>query len=296
MSSVKRVVYLGTPEIAVPPLRALVESGIEVALVVTGADKRRGRGKELSPSPVKAAAIELGLPVAHDPHDLLGVEAELGVVVAYGRIIKPEVLDHVDLVNIHFSLLPRWRGAAPLERAILAGDDVTGVCLMEIAEELDAGGVYASTEVPIGPDDDLVVLRDKLTHAGVELLISTLSSGLGAPEPQAGEITWAHKLSADDFRLDWTRSAAELGRIVRLGRAHTTFRGKRFRIHAAAVVPEDRVAPAGELERTRVACGTGQLELINVQPEGKPRMPVADWLNGAQLRPGDALGLQDVGA
>jgi len=284
-------VYLGTPQIAVPPLRALVEAGFDVPLVVTGVDKRRGRGKELSPSPVKAAALELGLPVAHDPRDVLDVKADLGVVVAYGRIIKLDVLEHLELVNIHFSLLPRWRGAAPLERAILAGDDVTGVCLMEIAEELDAGGVYARREVSIGPTDDLDALRTKLTAAGVDLLVTTLHDGLGEPEPQDGEVTWAHKLSSDDFVLDWTRSADELNRIVRLGRAHTTFRGKRFRVHEANVLdPSDPPGAPGELTGTQVSCGTGVLELVTVQPEGKPRIAATDWLNGAQLRAGDALG------
>lgn len=291
----RRLVYMGTPEVAVPPLEALVRAGFEIELVVTNADKRRGRGKELSPSPVKAAALELGLPVSHDPNDVLSVEADLGVVVAYGRIIKPDVLAHLDLVNIHFSLLPRWRGAAPLERAVLAGDTVTGVCLMEIAEELDAGGVYARAEVPIGANDTLDELRDKLVVAGSELLVDQLQVGLGPAEPQEGEVTWAHKLSNDDFVLDWNRSAAELHRIVRLGRAHTLFRGKRFRVYEAQILEASTVeavtplAP-GALDGATVTCGEGQLQLLTVQPEGKPRMAADDWVNGAQLKsvqPGD---------
>jgi len=138
-----RLVYLGTPDMAVPPLRALHDAGHDIALVVSGADKRRGRGGATSPSPVKAVALELGLPVTADPDDVLAVAADLGVVVAYGRIIRPHVLAHLPMVNLHFSLLPRWRGAAPVERAILAGDDRTGVCVMAVEETLDTGGVYA---------------------------------------------------------------------------------------------------------------------------------------------------------
>ena len=142
-----RLVYLGTPEMAVPSLRALVDAGHEIVLVVTGVDKRRGRGGDLSPSPVKAAALELGLPVSHDVDDVLDVVerrgAELGVVVAFGRIIKPHVLEAVPMINGHFSLLPRWRGAAPVERALLAGDEVTGVWVRALEETLVTGVVYA---------------------------------------------------------------------------------------------------------------------------------------------------------
>ena len=150
-----RLVFLGTPEMAVPPLRALVEAGHDVVGVVTRADTRRGRGGAHSPSPVKAAAEALGIPVGHDPDDVLdavAAGAELGVVVAYGRIIKPHLLDAIPMVNLHFSLLPRWRGAAPVERAILAGDPETGVGVMRVEEGLDTGGIYAEARVPIAPD------------------------------------------------------------------------------------------------------------------------------------------------
>ena len=141
-----KLVFLGTPDMAVPPLRALVDAGHEVVLVVTRADKRRGRGGATTPSPVKAAALELGLTVTHQVDDVLGAAeqgAELGVVVAFGQIIKPHVLAALPMINLHFSLLPRWRGAAPVERAMLAGDDLTGVCVMRVEEGLDTGGVYA---------------------------------------------------------------------------------------------------------------------------------------------------------
>ena len=174
-----RLAYLGTPEMAVPPLRALVAAGHEVVLVVTRADRRRGRGSAASPSPVKAAALELGIPVTDDIEQLLGIDAELGVVVAYGRIIKPHVLAHLPMVNVHFSLLPRWRGAAPVERALLAGDDVTGVCIMDVEEGLDTGGVHARRELPIGPTTTADDLRRDLVAIGTELLLDVLSRPLG---------------------------------------------------------------------------------------------------------------------
>src|SRR6185436_14809423 len=133
------------------------------------------------PSPVKAAAVELGIPVTSDVDEAVAVGAELGVVVAFGRIIKPHVLDALPMVNLHFSLLPRWRGAAPVERAILAGDEVTGVCVMDVEEGLDTGGVYACEEVPIAPDDTAATLRARLVDVGTGLLVRTLREGLGEP-------------------------------------------------------------------------------------------------------------------
>jgi methionyl-tRNA formyltransferase len=237
---------------------------------------------------VKTAAIELGLPVSEDPDDLVDLGADLGVVVAYGRIIRPHVLAALPMVNIHFSLLPRWRGAAPVERALLAGDDVTGVCLMEVAEELDAGGVFARAEVPIGPEDTLSSLRDSLVDEGTQLLVQALADGLGEPEPQQGEVVYAEKLSAEDLHLDWSRPAAELHRVVRVGGAWTTFRGKRLKVHAARPFAGAAGDP-GALDGVRVATGDGSLELVEVQPEGKGRQPAEAWANGARLQPDDRL-------
>ncbi|MEL7157438.1 MAG: methionyl-tRNA formyltransferase, partial [Actinomycetota bacterium] len=198
----RRLVYLGTPDMAVPPLQALHEAGFDIALVVTRIDKRRGRGSGTSPSPVKAAALELGLPVSHDLDEATSVGADLGVVVAYGRLIPVAVLARLAMVNIHFSLLPRWRGAAPVERALLAGDEITGVCLMEVAEGLDTGAVYARRELTIG-DDDLATLQARLVDVGAELLVEELGRGLAPPTPQQGEPTHAAKLTTDDLRLDF---------------------------------------------------------------------------------------------
>ena len=298
-----RLVYMGTPEIAVRPLEALVEAGHDVALVVTNPDRRRGRGKELMPTPVKAAAERLALRVTHEIDDVLEVDADLGVVVAYGHIIRNHILDALPLVNIHFSLLPRWRGAAPLERAILAGDEVTGVCLMQIAEALDEGDVYARREVPVG-NATLDELRLRLVDASCDLLVESLERGFATPEPQVGEPVYARKIKPEEHRLDFTRTTEELMRVVRLGRAFTTLDGKRFRIHTAAATTggadelgdsdqtDEIAATPGEfsLERQAIATDDGWLFLDRVQPEGKQAVAAADWLRGARLASGTVFG------
>ncbi len=286
------------------PLQALHADGFEIALVVTRADARRGRGASLSPSPVKAAAIELGLPVSHRVDDVLDVGADLGVVVAFGRIIKPHVLDAVPMVNLHFSLLPRWRGAAPVERAILAGDAWTGVCLMDVEEGLDTGGVRAETELAIGHDETADELRARLVEAGTSLLRHALRTGLYPATPQEGETTYAAKIEPDELRLDWDRTAIELHRVVRVGGAFTWFRGKRLKVWRSHVVDSDTTramrddgelvdSPSpGTLIGSGVVTGDGVLGLIEVQPEGKGRMPAEAWQRGLQPAPGadDRLG------
>lgn len=263
-----RLVYLGTPAMAVPPLEALVEAGHDIALVVTGADKRRGRGSGTSPSPVKAAAQRLGLPVSHHVDDVLDQQAELGVVVAFGRIVKPHVLAELPMVNLHFSLLPRWRGAAPVERALLAGDETTGVCVMAVEEGLDTGGVYAVEEVPIGPTTTADELRRTLVDVGTGLLVDTLAEGLGEPVPQTGEPTYAAKIEPEELRIDWTAPVERIDRLIRLGGAWTTFRGTRVKVHGARIVD-------------------GAMVPTVVQPEGKPRMAYDAWRNGARPAPGE---------
>ena len=272
-----KLVYLGTPEMAVPPLRAVAAAGHEVLLVVTGADKRRGRRGEPTPSPVKAAATQLGLRVTHDIADVHAVadRAELGVVVAFGKIIKPDILDALRMINVHFSLLPRWRGAAPVERALLAGDEETGVCIMAVEEGLDTGGVYAREVVPIGPRDTAAELRSTLVEVGSRLLVETLdrplASWIDAPEPQAGPATYAEKFSAADFEIDWDAPVEEIDRLIRVGGAWTTFRGRRLKIHGA------------ELD-------DGRLVPTRVQPEGKPAMDFDAWRNGARPVAGELFG------
>ena len=263
-----KLVYLGTPQMAVPPLEALVAAGHEVDLVVTNPDRRRGRGGATSPSPVKAAAERLGLSVAHDVDDVLDVGAELGVVVAFGQLIRPHVLAELDFVNLHFSLLPRWRGAAPVERALLAGDQVTGVCVMALEEGLDTGPVYTRAEVAIGPTTTADELRATLVEVGAELLVDTLAQPLATPVPQEGTPTYARKITPAELRIDWSASAAEIDRLVRLGGAWTTFRGRRVKIHESRLVD-------------------GAIEPLVVQPEGKARIAFDAWRNGAQPSAGE---------
>jgi methionyl-tRNA formyltransferase len=269
-------------------LRAVVADGHDVRLVVTRADKRRGRGGTLMPSPVKAAAQDLGLPVTDRVDDVIDAGAELGVVVAFGRLIKPHVLDALPMVNVHFSLLPRWRGAAPLERAILAGDAETGVCLMELEEGLDTGPVYVCSRLGIGAEETAAELRARLVDAGTDLLIDSLRTGLGTPTPQEGEPTYADKIDPAEHHIDWTRRAEAIHRVIRIGDAWTTFRGKRLKILRARLL-ENGLAP-GAFDDVRVGAGDGALELVEVQPEGKGPMAAADWRNGARPQPDERLG------
>lgn len=288
--------FLGTPAAAVPSLRALVAGGFEVGLVVSQPDRRRGRGGAVGPSPVKAAALELGLPVTDRVDDVRDVGADLGVVVAFGEILRADLLEAVPMVNVHFSLLPRWRGAAPVERALLAGDEVTGVCVMDVVEELDAGGVHAREEVGIDDDVTAEELTADLAEVGAGLLIAALTGGLGEARPQEGEVTYAHKIRPADLLLDWARPAADLHRVVRVGGAWTTFRDGRFRVWGARVLPGDVVdgATPGSLlvvdGTPVVATGDGVLALDEVQPEGRARTAGPAWANGARLSGDEVLG------
>ena len=244
------------------------------------------------PTPVKAAALRLGLAVSERVDDVLDVEADLGVVVAYGRLVRPHVLAALHLVNLHFSLLPRWRGAAPVERALLAGDEETGVCLMRLEEGLDTGPVYACERLRIAPTETVSDLRRRLVDAGTRLLVERLTTGLGEPTAQTGEATYAAKIEPAELRLDWSRPARELGRLVRLEQAWTTFRGRRLKVLAAEPAPPGAgagLAP-GALDGAVVGTGDGALVLTVVQPEGKGPQDAAAWRHGARPAPGEVLG------
>jgi len=284
----KRLAYLGTPDVAVEPLKALARAGFEIPIVISGSDKRRGRGGELFFSPVKAAALELGLSVSDQLEDVLAAGVDLAVVVAYGRIVPASILEVVPMINIHFSLLPKWRGAAPVERALLAGDAETGVCLMDIGIELDTGDVYARTVTPIADDDTLATLRARLIALGSELLVETLSADLPIPAPQSGEASYAKKISAAELEIDWTLPASTIERFVRLGGAWTTFRGTRLKVHEVAF--GTAAGAPGTMDGLVVGCGEGALELVVVQPEGKARQDASAWRNGARPSSDDRLG------
>jgi methionyl-tRNA formyltransferase len=289
-----RIVYFGTPVDAVAPLRALVDAGHDVALVVTQPDRRRSRGAGADPAPVKVAATELGLPVrtpekAREVVDEVQASgAELGVVVAFGQLLPVALLEALPhgFVNVHFSLLPRWRGAAPVERAILAGDAETGVCLMQIEAGLDTGGTFACAAVPIAADATAGTLHAQLVDAAVALLLEHLPAIPGAaPTPQTGEPTYADKLTVDEFRLDPTRPARELARAVRAGNprpgAYLTIAGKRLKVWSAHEV--DDGPPAGVVDAHAVlGTARGGLALFEVQPEGKRPMTGAAWRTGVR--------------
>ncbi len=260
-----KLAFLGSPDVAVAPLRAIVEAGHEVIVVVTQPDRRRGRGAQLVPTPVKGAAVELGIDVIHDSGALteLADEVELGVVVAFGQMIKASVLAAVPMVNLHFSLLPRWRGAAPVERALLAGDSQTGVCVMGVVEELDAGPVYRSQTVSIDSTVTANQLRLQLCSVGIDLLLDALEHGLGEPTAQTGEITYAAKITPEDLRIDWGREPLEIHRQIRVGNAWTTFEGRRIKILSADLVDDS-------------------LRIGRVQPEGRGPMDYGAWKRGVR--------------
>lgn len=269
-----------------------------------------------SPTPVKLAATELGIPVSERVSDVLGLGVDLGLVVAFGRLVRPEVLAEVPMVNVHFSLLPRWRGAAPVERAILAGDTTTGVCLMALEEGLDTGPVYARAVTPIGPEETAGELRSRLAELGTDLVLDLLRRwpDVEAPEPQVGEATYAQKVAVEELELDWSGSAQACLRVVRVGRAWTRFRSRRLVVHRAELVGEPwgreglgpgagssgLPAPAGPGAPGRplpgtlvgdcVVTGQGSLRLLEVQEEGRPVREFSAWARGARPRVGERLG------
>ena len=293
-SSVRRVAYLGTPQIAVPALKALVDSGVEVAAVVTGEPRRRGRRADPTPTPVAEYATKAGLRVAHDLSPLDDPTIDLGVVVAFGAILPRSVLVRVPMVNLHFSLLPRWRGAAPVERALLAGDKQTGVCVMVVEEGLDTGGVLAHEAVDIGVDDTAATLSAHLASVGAGLLVETLTGSLPRPDPQTGDAVYAAKITPEDLRLDWAQPPDVLERRVRVGGAWTTCRGKRLRVSAARTMTSPVPMGDGELRADTtvvVGAGGGGLELLEVIPEGRSRQGAAEWARGLRPQPGEVLGV-----
>ncbi len=281
-----RLVFLGTPDAAVPSLRALVRAGHDVELVITRPDRRRGRGTQVSSSPVKSAALELGLQVGHRVSDIEQVDVERGVVVAYGAMIPTSVLEKVPMLNVHFSLLPRWRGAAPVERAILAGDEVTGVSVMSLEATLDTGPVHAMQQTDVDAKT-ASELTSELANLGASLLLKVLSSDtlLSNPLVQSGEPTYAEKLTAETFHLTPTMSMAQLERTVRLERAFTLINGRRTKVLAARTTSDAGVAGTiAQVSGEIALCGIGgALILERVQPEGSRPMDAQDWWSGVRL-------------
>ena len=300
-----RLIFAGTPEFAARALDALVAAGHDIALVLTRADQPAGRGKQLRQSPVKLRALALGIPVAQprslrDPAQwpaLEAVGAELMVVAAYGLILPQAVLDipRFGAWNVHASLLPRWRGAAPIQRAIEAGDTQTGVCLMQMEKGLDTGPVLLRADTPISNTDTGGSLHDRLAALGADVLaegLARLAAGeLPSAEPQdAAQATYAHKLDKAEARLDWAQPAALLERRIRAFNpwpvAEVQLDGERLRLHRAAAV-DGHGEPGSVLAAGRdgivVACGEGALRLDVLQRDGGRAIAAADYLNA---RPG----------
>jgi methionyl-tRNA formyltransferase len=283
----------------------LIENGIRIETVVTRPDKRRGRGSETSPSPVKATAARFNIPcfdsidvvLAHlyNQESLVGVT---GVVVAYGRILKDPLISLIPLVNLHFSLLPRWRGAAPVERAILCGDATTGSSIMQIEEGLDTGGVYAVEEVDIFSHESADELRSRLGVVGSHQLVQLLRYGFPQPAPQKGEPVHAEKISPVELQIHWSQPAINAQRQVRVGGAFTYFRNARVKVLDARVHNDDAENTVdtsfatGAIVQLRkegivVRAADDLLLVSQVQAESKKPMLARDWANGLRVAVGD---------
>lgn len=297
-----KIVFAGTPEFAVPSLRAAARHN-EVAAVYTQPDRPAGRGRGLSVSPVKLEALKRGIPVLQpqslrDPGTQAALRAlapDLMVVVAYGLILPRAVLEipRHGCWNVHASLLPRWRGAAPIQRAIEAGDNQSGVCLMQMDAGLDTGPVILRQTTPIKETDTAGLLHDRLAELGAQVLadgLGLLRAGIRPiPTPQPAEgVTYAHKLDKAEARLDWSQPAVVLARKVRAFMpwpvAEATVAGERLRIHGAIALDLDHQAAPGTLlaasrQGLDIACGTGALRLRVVQREGGKAITAADYLN-----------------
>ena len=312
-----KIVFMGTPAFAVPSLRMLVEEGYEVAAVVTQPDRPQGRKKTLVPTPVKEAALELGLPVLQPERlrrpeavaELAAYEPDLIVTAAYGQILPKSVLElpKNGCVNVHGSLLPKYRGGAPIQRCIMNGEQVTGVTLMYMAEGLDTGDMISRVEVPIEEEDTSGTLFVKLSTAGRDLLraeMPRLAAGrVKATVQDDSEATYAPNLSREDERIDWSRSAREIYNQIRglvpFSGAFTLWNGETFKAWAAEK-PQAEEQPGGSAapgtvlsvngRGVEVKTGDGTLLLTTVQPAGKKAMSAADFSRGATLAPGTVLG------
>ena len=293
-----RVIFMGTPAFSVPALDALVEAGHEVVCVYSQPPRPAGRGKKDRPSPVQARAEALGLPVRHPTSlrsaeaqaDLAALQADIAVVVAYGLILPQAVLDAPEhgCLNIHASLLPRWRGAAPIHRAIMAGDAESGVCIMQMEAGLDTGPVLLREATPIGAEETTADLHDRLSAMGAGLIVQTLRDlpDLSpAPQPDEG-VTYASKIDKAEARIDWTQPAAQIDQQIRglspFPGAWTELVGERIKLLRSRVTT-GRGSAGQVLEGFTVACGEGAIEVTELQRAGKKPMTVQAALLGLTL-------------
>lgn len=308
-----RIIYMGTPDFAVAPLEAIIKAGHEVSAVVTQPDKQKGRGKEVQQTPVKECALKYGIPVlqpikikaAESIQELKKYPADIFVIAAFGQFLSEEILNMPKLgcINIHASLLPAYRGAAPIQRAIINGETKTGVTIMKMAKGIDTGDMFCSKEVAITPEETGASLHDKLMEAGAQLIVEAL------PKIEAGELipqkqddalaSHAEKLSKDMGLIDWKQEAVVLERLIRglnsWPSAYTYYQGKTMKIWSAQVIEAENTAAPGTVstvERTYfdVETGKGILRIYSLQLEGKKRVDVKDFLLGYALKPGTQLG------
>jgi methionyl-tRNA formyltransferase len=309
------VVFLGTPQFAVPTLRRLLDSAHSVAGVITQPDRPRGRGQKITHAPVKVLALERGISV-YQPDRLKPPEVadtlrawrpDLGVVAAYGRIIPEHLLTipRFGMINVHASLLPKYRGAAPVHRAVISGDDETGVTIMRVVKELDAGGMFAKVTRPIGPEETSDVVETALADMGAELLVTVvdqLVSGTAREEPQdETRATYAPRLTKEEGLIYWTQPASRIHNRVRglypWPHAYTFLKGERLIVLRSAVAKRNAGAAAGSpgtilaatSEAVHVATGDGDLAILEVQPEGRRAMHVHDFLLGHRLAAGEVF-------
>ncbi|WP_084861884.1 methionyl-tRNA formyltransferase [Salibaculum halophilum] len=301
-----RIVFMGSPEFSVPALDALVQAGHEIACVYCQPPRPAGRGKKDRPTPVQARAEALGLSVRHpvslkgaqDQAEFAALDADVAVVVAYGLLLPQPVLDAPvhGCLNIHASLLPRWRGAAPIHRAVIAGDRETGVCIMRMQAGLDTGPVLLREATPIGPKDTTGDLHDRLSAMGARLIVAALDDLGGlTPAPQADTgVTYAAKIDKAETRIDWTLPAWEIDAKVRglspAPGAWTEVSGERIKLLASRMAA-GAGAPGEVLDdRFTVACGQGAVQFLRVQRAGRGPQDAADFLRGRALRAGAYLG------
>lgn len=309
-----RIVYFGTPAFAVPTLNALVASRHPVVALVSQPDRPKGRGQKLVPTPTKTVAVAAGLPVLQPERlreeafldQMRALAPDLGVVAAYGRIL-PDALLQIPLfgmINVHASLLPRWRGAAPIHRAVIAGDATTGVTIMRVVTALDAGAMFSSRSRPIGGDETSVEVETALAASGAALLLETveaIAAGTAVETPQdASQVTYADKITREEGAVDWTQPAQRLHDLVRglqpwpLVRA--AIGSERVLVHRTALTGEPTAVAAGHVvqadgDRLEVAAGDGQiLRLVTLQPEGRRAMTAREFLAGRAISPGARIG------
>ena len=299
MASRLRIVFMGTPDFSVPSLDALFAHH-QIVCVYTQPPRPSGRGKQNRPGPVQSRAIALGLPVRHPTSlkspeaaaEFAALNADIAVVVAYGLILPQAILDAPakGCLNIHASLLPRWRGAAPIHRAIMAGDTETGVCIMQMEAGLDTGPVVLRKAIPIRPDDTTADLQDRLANLGAEMILEALQTPSTAQTQSVAGVTYASKIDKAESRIDWSKSAVEVDRQIRglspFPGAWCDIAGERvkfLRSHLAAGQGDAGTVLASGPDQVIIACGLGAIEVTLAQREGKRPMQMADFTRGFAL-------------